>query len=111
MGAPARELEREVMLEASRLGVVLGKNSKGMFRQLFSDAKQKAGWLLPGSSDLVGWDKATGRIVCVEIKAGKDTVKPEQETFMRLVREAGGIAGVIRSVDDLRILLTPESKR
>jgi len=110
MAWQARELENAIMLEASKHGIVLGKNAKGMFRQLYSENKQKAGLLLPGSSDLIGWTSITitpamvGSKVAIytaaEIKAGRDTLKDDQANFLGQVSAAGGIAGVARSVED-----------
>lgn len=64
----------------------------------------------PGLSDLGGWTTVTvtpdmvGRRVAVylavEVKTPRGRVSDEQETFIALVRAAGGRAGVARSVED-----------
>ena len=66
--------------------------------------------LAVGSSDLIGWT-ATGRFLAVEVKSAKGKATPEQLAFIEAVRAAGGVAGVVRSVDDLRELLLTEHGR
>lgn len=57
--------------------------------------------LYKGSGDLIGWN-TQGRFTSFEIKAGRDTVKPEQENWHRVVLEAGGESKIIRKITDLR---------
>lgn len=104
MGQPAAELTDEIMKLAATMGARLFRNSKGMFRQLYSENKQKAGLLCPGSSDLIGWTNQ-GKFLAVEIKAGRDTLKEDQANFIAQVKEFGGIAGVVRSKEDFIFLL------
>jgi hypothetical protein len=54
-----------------------------------------------GIPDVIGYQKKTGRFIAVEIKAGKDKLSPEQDFFIKEVNRFGGIAMVVRSVDDL----------
>jgi hypothetical protein len=66
--------------------------------------------LVVGSSDTIGWRSMTitpdmvGRKVAVfaaiEIKNGKDRLRPEQKQFIDAVKQAGGIAGVAREPED-----------
>lgn len=63
--------------------------------------------LADGSSDLIGWTVRNGVAVftALEVKSAKGRVTPEQQQFIDAVREAGGIAGVCRSVGDAELLL------
>lgn len=71
--------------------------------------------LVKGGSDLIGWTEreitqgdvgATWAVfTAVEGKQGTDRLTPEQIAFLAAVREAGGIAGEVRSTDDARELL------
>ena len=73
--------------------------------------------LTPGSSDLVGWrsvvvtPEMVGTTVAVfvslEIKSATGRLSPEQANWLRVVSEAGGLAGVARSVEDAERVLTP----
>ena len=74
--------------------------------------------LARGSADLIGWRTVTvtpdmvGQHVAVftslEIKTTTGRLTPAQHNWLEAVRNAGGIAGVARSVADaLRIVTTP----
>ena len=59
-----------------------------------------------GVSDLIG--VFNGRFIAIELKRpGRSNygVTALQEAFMRKVRDAGGIAGVARSIEDLEAIL------
>ncbi len=70
----------------------------------------------PGLSDLGGWagmeitKEMIGRIVAVytgiEVKSRAGRPTPEQIAFIDTVRRAGGRAGVARSVEDARIIIS-----
>jgi hypothetical protein len=54
-----------------------------------------------GVSDIIGYNKATGQALFVEIKAGKDKLSIEQTQFLKDAEKANCFVRVIRSVDDL----------
>jgi len=58
--------------------------------------------LCNGSSDLIGWRHINGaaQFLAVEVKAPKGAVSPEQENFLRVVRECGGCGIVARSAEE-----------
>lgn len=58
-----------------------------------------------GHSDLAGVRIGDGRAVYIEVKTPTGKVRPEQENFLRRMREAGALAGVARSVEDARRIL------
>lgn len=70
--------------------------------------------LCPGSSDLIGLRQVTitpdmvgqtiAQFVAIEVK-DRGRVTPEQERFITMVLQAGGLAGIARSVDDARTIL------
>lgn len=57
-----------------------------------------------GVSDFVGFTK-TGRFLAIECKSARGRLTKSQESFINRVREAGGIAGVARSVCDAQAIL------
>lgn len=69
----------------------------------------------PGGSDLIGYRRVTvteemvGQDVAVfaavEVKTARGRVRPEQQQFIDHIRNAGGIAGIARSVDEARGIL------
>ena len=52
-----------------------------------------------GMADLVGWT-LTGRYVALEVKSGSGRATVEQRAFIAAVTRDGGIAGVVRSVEE-----------
>ena len=67
--------------------------------------------LCPGSGDLIGIH--AGRFVSLEVKSDTGRVKKEQTQFIDVVQGLGGIAGIVRSVQEARALLgsvTPFTK-
>jgi hypothetical protein len=71
--------------------------------------------LARGSADLIGWrsitvtpDMVGSRVAIftsIEVKTPTGRVRPEQQAWLETVHQAGGVAGVARSIDDaVRIL-------
>ena len=58
----------------------------------------KAG-LCVGSADIVGVASG-GRFLAIEVKTATGRTTKEQDNFLQAVRNAGGLAGVARSVDE-----------
>jgi hypothetical protein len=53
----------------------------------------------PGLPDLCCCYK--GRLIALELKAPKGKTSPAQDEFIRRINEAGGLALVVRSLDDV----------
>lgn len=80
-----------------------------------SHARMVTFGLAPGSSDQVGWCSVVitpemigqrfARFVALEDKTGCGRARGTQSRFIEMVRKAGGIAGVVRSIEDARNLL------
>lgn len=72
--------------------------------------------LCQGSSDLIGWTTVehAGRrfavFTAIEVKAVRGRIADSQKNFLRVVQEAGGIAGVARSAAEAEALLTNEKR-
>lgn len=102
-------LLRRVLLHGSAIGMRIFRNNTGKLQN--SDGVWVAYGLCVGSSDVIGWTPVTitpemvGRELAVftalECKAGRNTTTEEQGRFLAVVKAAGGIAGVVRSVDDV----------
>lgn len=64
----------------------------------------------PGGGDLLGWRTVTvtpemvgqqvAQFVSLEVKTATGRVRPEQERWRQVVEQAGGVAAVVRSVED-----------
>jgi hypothetical protein len=57
-----------------------------------------------GMSDIMGVLR-DGRTLAIEVKSRIGRMRPGQEEFLATIRQAGGVAGVCRSVDDAVRLL------
>ena len=57
-----------------------------------------------GSADLIGLT-AEGRFLALEVKVGRDRVRPEQALFLALVQRMGGFATVVHSVHEAEAAL------
>ena len=117
-------------LRASRIGMRLFRNQVGagvasvILREVepglfLVRGRRVTMGLCTGSSDLIGWmpvtvtpDMVGAKIACfvaLEIKSASGRIQPEQTTFLDRVLEAGGVAVVIRSPEDIDRLWRGES--
>ncbi|MEB3212942.1 MAG: VRR-NUC domain-containing protein [Leptolyngbyaceae bacterium] len=89
-------------LEAAKCGAVVWRNNTGKLQD--REGRWVSYGLCVGSSDLIGIYK--GRFLAIEVKRDGKNPTPEQLNFLRVVEERGGIAGVVRSPEDVKKLLT-----
>lgn len=97
------EVLKQVMLEASQLGLVVFRNNTGMIKG--GDGRVHRFGLCVGSSDLIGWCKLTGRVAALEIKRQGGKASAEQVNFIEQVRKAGGFGAIIDDKNKLKIML------
>jgi hypothetical protein len=72
--------------------------------------------LARGSADLIGWRTITvtqamvgtrlAIFTSIEVKVPTGRVRPEQQAWLEAVQQAGGVAGIARSVTDAQLLLS-----
>lgn len=83
-------------------GVTLFRNNVGALKS--EDGRLVKYGLVKGSSDLIGWvtrpECGCARFLALEVKSPTGQPTPEQLAFLAAVRNAGGIAGIVRSADD-----------
>lgn len=99
----------DCLLKASRIGWRLFRNQVGTYK--LPDGRFLSSGLCKGSSDLIGWRTVTitpdmvgqhlAQFVAVECKAENGRLSPEQENFLRVVRDAGGHAVMAKSPSDI----------
>jgi hypothetical protein len=104
MAAKENNLIKKILIDRSKLGAVLFRNNTGVGFAGNPPRKIRYG-LAKGSSDLIGWTvriitpeevgKKVAIFTAIEVKTGRLKPTPEQENFLRVVRESGGIAEVI----------------
>lgn len=57
-----------------------------------------------GISDILGFTK-DGRFLALEVKSEKGRLTPDQRTFLLAAKSSNCIAGCVRSLDDVELLL------
>ena len=115
---PEGKILADVIAFASKVpGLRLSRNSSG--RMNAHGRNYSYGCFSPGGPDLLGWyrreteyDRQWGIkraiFTALEVKVpGKDAT-PEQAAFLKEVVDAGGIAGVVHSVEEAAALLGVE---
>ena len=123
------DLMRRIQIQASRLGARLFRNNVGS-AWMGQSARQDDGTVIikharrvtfgipgEGGSDLIGWTpvlitpEMVGRTVAVfsavEVKTDAGRATPEQIQFLSVVKGSGGIAALVRTVDETAAALTP----
>lgn len=113
MGAETSILQRIRLALGGKPGVRLFRNQIGVAD--YGDGHRIPYGLHPGSADLIGWRTVTvtpdmvGQRIAVflsiEVKSPSGAVKPSQENWCDAVRDAGGLAGVARSVEEAEEIL------
>ncbi len=107
------DLMRAAMLYASERHYRLFRNNTGVLMD-HRGVPVRFG-LATGSGDLIGLRSiavrpehvgtAIGQFVSIELKRGSGKPTDAQVAWLDMVRRYGGIAGVVRSIDDLEALL------
>lgn len=99
---------RDCMLRASQLGMRLLRYQVGTFQTL-DGRPVKIGQ--PGVSDCIGWrplvitqemvGQQIAQFVACEVKAARGRATEQQKQFLAVVEQAGGVAVVARSAEDV----------
>jgi len=112
MAAKEKDIMNQLMLEASRRGDRLWRNNTGQAWQgkplwtgdllILRGPRPINFGLCKGSSDLIGYTKVkvtedmVGKemavFTAVEVKTARTKATNEQETFLKVIRDAGGLA-------------------
>ena len=82
-------------------GTFQERNRDGSIRRIRANTQR-------GMSDIMGVLK-DGRTLAIEVKSATGRMRPGQEEFLATIRQAGGVAGVCRSVEDAQALLEEKS--
>lgn len=104
------KIQRLIMLALSEAGCTVWRNETAgawIGKQIhragdqvtLTDARMMTFGLCVGSSDIVGI-APDGRFLAIEVKTPAGRPTKEQLRFIEAVRNAGGIAGIARSVDE-----------
>lgn len=128
-GESERKVLHRTMIALSTAGARVFRNTVGMAYQgkalrftqptvvhvdqgdiVIRKARTVRAGLMTGSSDLVGWNsrlideydvgKRIAQFVACEVKTDRGTIEPEQQQFLEVVRDSGGVAILARSSDE-----------
>lgn len=69
------------------------------------DGRHFSTGLPKGFSDLFGFRKSDGKAIFIEVKTPTGRVSPEQENFIKRMKENGAAAGVCRSPEEALLLI------
>ncbi len=107
------DILKEIRVALGSHGVRLFRNNVGQCRTEFGAVIVFG--LCKGSSDLIGWatreitpDMVGQRVAiftALEVKKPGRSATPEQRTFIKVVKNHGGIAAVVKSVDEAKEIL------
>lgn len=99
---------------ATNMGARLFRNQVGFY--ILAKGGSLSSGLAVGSSDLIGWMPVTvtkdmvgsqvAVFLSVEAKSGHGKLSTKQKDWIKMVKWFGGIAGEVRSEQDLEDLLT-----
>jgi hypothetical protein len=92
-----RDIQSAILALLHARGVVAWKAGAGAFR--VGDRYVKMGHR--GVADIIGVLPPAGRLLAVEVKRSGATPTGEQHAFLFSVRQAGGLAFVAHSTDDV----------
>lgn len=93
------DLVNEILLYLAPLGLCWNNNTGAL--------QDRTGRLvrygLKGSSDILACIK--GRFVAIEVKVGRDRLRPEQKAFAEIVARNGGVVILASSLEDVAVNL------
>jgi len=108
-------IQQEIRLACSRGPVRLWRNNSGSLPDPRTGRYVQFGVGSPGGSDLIGYRKVKitpdmvgteiAVFAAVEVKTAKGRATEQQKAFIEHIRNAGGIAGIARSVDEAESIL------
>ena len=107
---PETKIQNRILMALSKAGCLVFRNEsagawvgkvlhKDANQVTLTDARMIRFGLAVGSADIIGIAPC-GRFLAIEIKTSKGRATKEQLRFIEAVNNAGGIAGIARSVED-----------
>lgn len=97
--------QQEILLAAPELGLRLFRNNVGSLQDRTGQWVTYGIGHNVGGSDTIGYEIGTGRFCAIEAKRKGEGATKDQILFVWAVKRAGGIAGVVYSVEEFRELV------
>lgn len=83
-------------------GIPAWRQNQGMLKTEYKSKKSFTRFAgAKGISDIIGLKRNDGMFFAIECKVGRNKPTKIQEVFMAMINEAGGIAFVARSLEDV----------
>jgi len=98
------DLMRSIMVALSEDGHFVARANVGLF--FTKDGRPVHAGLPVGFSDLFGHRAGDARAFYLEVKTPTGRVSPQQLAFIAAMQRRGALAGVVRSVDEAREVLS-----
>jgi len=108
---PETKIQNSIMLALSKAGCTVWRVETAgawMGQQIHRDGQTvtlanarmfKTG-LCTGGSDIIGIKRSTGQFIAIEVKTKTGRPTKEQLNFIKVIKDAGGIAGIARSPEE-----------
>ena len=103
--ASANDITTAAILWLNLNGFKAYRNNNGAVYDPKKQCFRKNKNLLKGIPDICGFHKATGKALYIEVKAGKDKLRPEQIQFLQEAEKGGCITGVIRKSEEIETII------
>lgn len=106
-----QKLVNEIKSYLNSQGYFVWRNNSGVTRSTYTDRRgirRDRMWRsgVRGASDIIGITP-NGKFIAIECKVGYNKPTPHQDLFLNEVKTRGGIAGVVKSLDELLVLIDP----
>ncbi len=100
MAQPEKLIENSILSWLRWKGIFAMKiKTTGTFDQKLGKFRKPSPWYRKGVSDILGIYK--GKFLAIEVKSAKGKLSPHQILFQQEVKEHGGHALTVRSVEEL----------
>lgn len=99
---PEKEIQKQCLQWLKIKRVRVWRNNTGSVQKEYKGKKRFIRFGEPGISDILGIaPDGSGRFMAIETKAATGKLSEDQQAFLDNVTQEGGIAIVVRSLDDL----------
>lgn len=102
---PEKRIQNDILVFLDSIGIYCWQTYGGAVFDPIKKVyrKPKSRFTRAGVADILGI--VSGRVLAIEVKSATGRISPEQRVFIRCIQEAGGIAFVARSVEQVAVEL------
>lgn len=100
-------LQNQIIVELCKRGCKVHRTNSGLFYTPYGE-KIRIGF--PGQSDLQGHRSIDGKCFYIEVKYENGKHKPEQEKFIKAMKDSNALAGFANSVEQALEIVFPKNE-